>query len=116
MSLTGGMVIGISLLIFVVWLYGKVRYFKKFNPIAVVVIIGLILSIVSLTAFAIVAGKVSIHVVALVAAFAVGVALMAVWTGGIKYIQNYLTFKSGVLIRLGLLVFIVSKSFQLIYM
>lgn len=115
-SLVGGTVIGIGILILTVWLHRKVSFFRKLNPIAVVITVGMLMGILSLTVFVMVAGKVSVHVIALVAAFSVGVMLMAAWTGGMKYIQRYLTFRSGVLIRLGILVFIGGKAFQLIYM
>ncbi len=116
LSLIGGMLIGISVLIFIVWIHRKVSYFKKFNPTIVVVTAGFIISATSLTLFVIMTGKVSVHVIALIAAFSVGVMLMGVWTGGLKSIQSYLTFKNGVLIRLGLLVFVGSRAFQLIFM
>jgi len=114
-SLTGGMIIAIGIMFLVVWIKNRVRRFRKFNPMIMVYLVGMVLGIALLSVFIMVVGRVSTHIIALIAAFAVGVMLMGVWAGGMRYIQQYLTFTKGVLIRLGILIFVGSKLLQLIY-
>lgn len=114
-SLVGGTAIGIGILFFTIWLHRKVSCIRKYNPTALVVTIGMLMGTLAIVAFVIAIGKISVHITALITAFAMGVMLMGVWTGGIEYVQRYLTFKGNVLIRFGLLVFVLSKVFQWIY-
>lgn len=115
-SLTGGMIIAIGIIFLVVWMNNRVRRFRKFNPMMMVYLVGMVLGIAFLFVLMVVVGRVSTHIIALIVAFTVGVMLMGVWAGGMRYIQQYLTFANGVLIRLGILVFVSSKFLQLIYM
>lgn len=115
-SLTGGMIIAISIMFLVIWIRTLSSRLRKFSPMLIVYLVGMVLGIAFLSILIVIVGRVSTHIIALIAAFTVGVMLMGVWAGGMKYIQQYLTFTNGVLIRLGILVFMGSKCLQLIYM
>lgn len=112
-SMLSGVLVGIGVLIFIIWTRKRIHLFRKLNPISVVMVTSIVLGILSLWAFIVLTKTFSVHITAFLAAFTVGIMLMGVWMEATPLAQKYLTFRGGVLARLGLLIFIVSKVIQL---
>lgn len=112
--LIAGLVIAVGVLVLIIWLHKKVDWLRRQDPIKIIVLTTMLLSIVFVSIFISVVGRVSIYVTSFLAAFSMGIMLMGIWIGMMPYAQKYLTFKSGVLIRFGILLFIASRIIQLV--
>jgi hypothetical protein len=112
-SLLAGLMVGIGVLVLTTWLSGKVTWLRRQDPISTIFFTAFLLGMVSILVLGAVAGRISVYIISFVVAFSVGTMLMGIWIATMPFAQRYLTFKSGVLVRFGILLFIVSRIIQL---
>lgn len=109
-----GLAVGIGVFVLIIWLHKKVNWLRRQDPIKIVVLTTMLLGIVFVSIFISLVGRVSIYVTSFLVTFSIGIMLMGIWIGMMPYAQKYLTFKSGILIRFGILLFIASRIIQLV--
>jgi len=115
MSLNGLSFAGFILSIIVVFTSIRVvRKYKNINPVGFLVTMGFILGAISF--FVPLFLHANVYILSFIIFFTAGILLTSLWLGAMPYLQKYLTFKSGVLIRFGIIIFIVAKIFQLFSM
>lgn len=111
--LMAGTFAGIAMAVGVVWLHGKWSYLTRLNPLIFVNQTSLALALIILfVQWGLSHYVSSVALVSYSLASSVSVALTGLWIVAIPTTQKYLSFHSGVLIRLGLLIFIIAKLIQ----
>jgi len=109
-----GLAVGIAMFVLIIWLHKKVNWLRSQDPIKIVVLTTMLLGIVFVSIFISLVGRVSIYVTSFLDTFSIRIMLMWIWFGMMPYVQKYLTFKSGIVIRFGILLFIASRIIQLV--
>jgi hypothetical protein len=87
---------------------------KEANPTVSIITVGFIFGAV--TFILPLAVHANVAVITFYIFFSAGIIFTSLWLGVMPYLQKYFTFKSGVLIRFGIVIFIVAKIFQLVSM
>ncbi len=107
-----GTILGIITVIFIVWLHGTYAKIRRFHPVGFVYlssnVLGIILIFVALCTI-----KNSLIPFSFVTAYSVGMIVTGLWIMALPAFQSYFTLTNAVLVKIGLLVFVVAKFIQL---
>jgi hypothetical protein len=104
-----GAIIGIAILVGIVLARRNLTCFNKFNPILTVMYASIVLGVLSIIPLLWVPHQLVPAIIGLSSGFLI----MGLIMEGVPLARQYLTFQGGVLVRIGLLLFIASKIIQL---
>jgi len=102
---------GILTITVILWIHNKYR-FTDYNPINLVIILSVIISLACLLIASLLAAN-SVRIVSFLLTYSFTTLVIALWFGAMPYAQKYLTIRSGVLVRFGFIIFIAAKLIQL---
>ncbi len=110
--LSAGIILGILSVIFLVWLHSTYSWLRQSHPVLFVSLVSIILGIIFML-LAIFALKNNLYLLSIVMTYSSVLILSGLWIALVPAIRSYLSFKSGVLIRIGLIIFLIAKFMQL---
>ncbi|MBI4188592.1 MAG: hypothetical protein HY529_05240 [Chloroflexi bacterium] len=112
-----GFLVGMIILAIVIRFYRLITSLRSINPTQFAIIAGFVLGVVSWIIATLLAGRSTSHstilAVSFLIAFSASITIMGLLVGIMPLAKRFLTFQSGVLLRIGIILFIVARIIEL---
>lgn len=108
-----GFIVGITILAIITRFYRLISGLRDFKPTEFAFLSGMILGIISFVIVILLAGRVSVLAITFLVPFSVSSMIMGILFLMMPAAKRFLTFQSGVLLRVGVIMFIIARVIEL---